>query len=194
MLDRSSHVPLGAAFVAMLAFGAAAACRGRESSAGDASALIPAADVRAGCAGDSLHPGAAAPARGLWVSSEGSGSERVAVMIGPASTDSRTLAVVRPVESLEVTAAGDTLRAHRDAAAVRLALLPRFGAPPPGGTTAADSAAESQAVATYEVSSRVSLAAYEPCAVAVTGSRVRYLRRDAAGAVVTDVMLHRSGE
>jgi len=115
-------------------------------------------------------------------------------MIGPTATDSHTLAVVRRVESMEVTAAGDTLRERVDAAAVRLELLPRFRALPSVHPTPAAPAAETHAAATYELSRHVSLAAYEPCAVADAGPRVRYLRRDAAGAVVTDVMLHRSGE
>ncbi len=63
---------------------------------------------------------------------------------------------------------------------VSLELLPA----PDGGTT--------QPAATYALSPEVRLAAYEPCATSARGPRIRYLRRDATGRIVADVMLHRA--
>jgi hypothetical protein len=115
-------------------------------------------------------------------------------MIGPPRSDERALVVTRPVESMEVSASGDTIR-HRDAAAtVSLELLPASDLDTVGGRDLADATVRAHPAATYSVSSRVRLAAYEPCATSSRGPRIRYLRLDAAGRIVTDVMLHRASE
>jgi hypothetical protein len=44
------------------------------------------------------------------------------------------------------------------------------------------------------VSPHVRLAAYEPCVTSSRGPRIRYLRRNAAGRIVTDVLLSRASE
>jgi hypothetical protein len=74
--------------------------------------------------------------------------------------------------------------------------------PPPSGEaprdpTPADSVGRAdggttQPAATYAASPDVRLASYEPCATSLRGPRIRYLRRDATGRIVTDVMLHRA--
>jgi len=146
------------------------------------------------CAGDSLRPSAAAPAEGLWLFERPSSVERVAARIGPPRADDRTLVVARPVETVEVSAAGDTIRHRLDAATVSLELLPPVGNGMPGGDGVADSTVSAHPAATYAPSPRVRLAAYEPCATSSRGPRIRYLRRDVAGRIITDVMLHRASD
>ena len=146
------------------------------------------------CAGDSLRPAAAAPAEGLWVYERPSSRERIAARIGPPRPDDRTLVVTRPVETMEVSPAGDTIRQRVDAATVSLELLPPIGEHALGGAAVADSSVGGHPAATYAPSARVRLAAYEPCAPSSRGPRIRYLRRDAAGRIVTDVMLHRASD
>ena len=144
------------------------------------------------CVGDSLRPAAAAPAQGLWLN-ERPFSGRVAAMIGPTTPDERALVVTRPVESVEVSADGDTTRYRHDAARVLLELLPPLGSLG-ADSMPADSVGRSYPAATYAVSASVRLAAYEPCATSHRGPRIRYLRRDASGRIVTDVMLYRASE
>jgi hypothetical protein len=99
---------------------------------------------------------------------------------------------MRPVEILEVTEA-DTIRQRTDTAMVSLELLPA-----PGRTTLGDGAAgttlSSHPAATYAPSPRIRLAAYEPCVTSNAEPRTRYLRRDTAGRIVTDVMLRRESD
>src|SRR5687768_5049650 len=104
------------ASVALLATLTLAACTHREESPGSVETPAANAADRAACFGDSLRPSAAAPAPGLWLYEPAASRARVAAMIGPPRADDRSLAVTRPVESVEVTAAGDTIR-HRVAAA-----------------------------------------------------------------------------
>ena len=144
------------------------------------------------CAGDSLLPAAGAPAQGLW-SYEPPAGGRVVAMIGPTLADDRALVVTRPVETVEVGATGDTLRYHLDAAKVSLELVPPLNSLGTG-VVRPGSAAPPHPAATYAVSAFVRLAAYEPCATGSRGPRIRYLRRDATGQIVTDVMLHRMSE
>jgi hypothetical protein len=174
-----------------------AACTHREESPGSVETRAANAEDRAACFGDSLRPAAAAPAPGLWLNDPGGSGVRVAAMIGPSRPDDRSLALTRPVESVEVTAAGDTIRHRIAAASVSLELLP----PPPsreGPTDAASASAgraggaTEQPAATYAPSLDVRLASYEPCATSPRGPRIRYIRRDAAGRIVIDVMLRRA--
>jgi hypothetical protein len=125
---------------------------------------------------------------------EQSSGERVAAMIGPPLPADRALVVSRQVESVEVSASGDTVRHRASAATVSLELLPPLGPVTLGGSPPADSTVGAQPTATYALSPGVRLAAYEPCATSRRGPRVRYLRRDAAGRIVTDVLLHRASE
>jgi hypothetical protein len=113
-------------------------------------------------------------------------------MIGPALPDDRALVVTRPVESVEVNAAGDTIRHRREAATVSLELLPPPGLVTLGGGLTAGSTDSSHAAATYAVAPHIRLAAYEPCVTSGRGPRIRYLRRDTAGRIITDVMLRRA--
>ena len=179
---------LGTTLVLSALFG----CRERSTVLDSLPVLDAAGLLVDPCAGDSLRPAAGAPAQGLWLDEQARGA-RVAAMIGPPTPDEQALVVTRLVESIEVTAGGDTVRNRADAAKVSLELLP-----PPGslGTDSArpDSAPRSHPGATYAVAAQVRLAAYEPCVTSSRGPRIRYLRRDAAGRIVTDVMLYRASE
>jgi len=115
-------------------------------------------------------------------------------MIGPARSADGALVVTRPVETMEVSASRDTIRHRVAAATVSLELLPPLAAIVLGGSAPLDSAAGAHPAATYVLSPRVRLAAYEACATSRRGPRIRYLRRDAAGRVVTDVLLRRASE
>jgi len=168
------------------------ACRDRH--AGDA--RVPAVSAATGdlaqCASDSLRPATAAPAQGLWVSDRvASGVGRVVALIGPPGSDNRTLKVQRLIETVEIGRSGDTVRTRRDGATVTLELLPPPGTDTLGGDNP-DASASTQPAATYVLSPRVRLAAYEACATSALGPLVRYLRRDASGKTVADVMLRRA--
>jgi hypothetical protein len=115
-------------------------------------------------------------------------------MIGPPLPADRALAVTRQVETIEVSAAGDTIRNRAAAATVSLELLPPLDQLTLGASVPPDSAAGTQPAATYALSPRVRLAAYEPCTASNRGPRIRYVRRDAAGRIVTDVLLRRASE
>ena len=172
--------------------GALDACREREVVAQSMPSVVSAGELAGACAGDSLRPAAAAPAQGLWLSERVPG-EQVAAMVGPPRPDNRTLVITRSIESIEVSASGDTLRHRAGAATVSLELLPPLGSFASVGVVT-DSTVRPHPAATYAVSPRVRLAAYEPCVTSKSGPRIRYLRRDAAGRVVIDVMLHRASE
>jgi hypothetical protein len=125
---------------------------------------------------------------------ERASGERVAAMIGPPRAGDGALVVARQVETVEVSAAGDTIRHRVPAATVSLELLPPLGRTALGSSASVDSAVGTQPAATYALSARVRLAAYESCATNGDGPRIRYLRRDATGGVVTDVLLRRVSE
>lgn len=187
---RSDSAAVAAALTALAALGS---CRERATLGGSIPAVASAGELTDACAGDSLRPATAAPAQGLWLFEQSSG-ERVAAMIGPPLPADRALVVARQVESVEVSGSGDTIRYRVDAATVSLELLPPLGPVTLGGSAPAASAAGARPAATYAVSPRVRLAAYEPCATSRRGPRVRYLRRDAAGRIVTDVLLYRASD
>ena len=176
---------------ALVAFLGTVGCRGREAAANATSALVATGALadRAACAGDSLRPSDAAPAQGLWLYTRPLSRERVAAMIGPTHAENAAITVTRPVETMEIDAAGDTVRARVPAASVTLELLPPSGATIGGGTAESTSL---QPAATYVLSSNVILASYEPCATSWRVPRVRYVRRDSSGQIVTDVMLQRA--
>lgn len=179
-----------AAVISTIACLALGGCR--EQKAPRESLVASAGEPGVACAGDSLRAAAAAPAEGLWLFERPSSVERVAARIGPPRTDDKTLMVTRPVETVEVNVSGDTIRHRLAAATVSLELLPPLGAGTLGGDGVAHSALSTHPAATYSPSPRVRLAAYEPCATSSLGPRIRYLRRDVAGRIVTDVMLHRA--
>jgi len=176
----------------LLILSAVLGCRERSVARDLSAPVVSAGQLVDACAADSLRPAVAAPAQGLWMNERPSTS-RVAAMIGPTTPDERALVVTRPVESVEVTARGDTARHRNDTAKVSLELLPPIGSL---GTDSmpADSTGRAHAAATYAVSASVRLAAYEPCATSHRGPRIRYLRRDPTGRIVTDVMLYRASE
>jgi hypothetical protein len=175
--------------VAMLVL---AACRETRSSSGDLAQPLAkplTVTVSPACEGDSLRPSTAAPAEGLWLSMRPM-QPHVAVMVGPGRAASGDTRVIRRVEIVEVVAVGDTLRREADEASVRLELLP-LG--PEQALGDADSAATTESpAATYAVGPTIVVAAYEPCAASARVPRLRYLRRDARGRRVTDVMLQRA--
>ena len=142
------------------------------------------------CETDSLRPSTAAPAEGLWLADESSQARRVAVMVGPARAIEGDLRVLRRLEAIEVGTRGDTLRNETNGATVHLELLPARSAEALG-VTADDTGRGQHPVATYAVGSAVIVAAYEACTTGVTSPRLRYLRLDSRGRVVTDVMLKR---
>jgi hypothetical protein len=108
-------------------------------------------------------------------------------MVGPSSTDVEHARITRRVETLEVGGPGQAIRLANDRASVALELLPPYR----GGSQQADQTARDRPAAVYAVSPLVLLASYEPCASSDDEPRIRYLRRDAHGAVATDLMLHR---
>jgi hypothetical protein len=182
------------AAVALVMSATLAACRERQATSGSMPAVASAGLLAAACAGDSLRPATAAPAHGLWLSDHPRSRVRVAAMVGPPRPDDRALVVTRPAETVELSAAGDTIRYSVPAATVSLELLPPMRRDTLGGTGLADSAARSHPVATYAVAPHVRLGAYEPCTTSSSGPRIRYVRRDAAGKIVTDVLLHRASD
>ena len=192
---RGSERPTTSAVAAIITVVACAALGGcREQKAPRESLVASASEPGDTCAGDTLRPAAAAPAEGLWLFEGASSVERVAARIGPPQANDKALVVTRPVETVEVSMAGDTIRHHVDAATVSLELLPPLGRGTPGRDGMADSTVSTHPAATYAPSPRVRLAAYEPCATSSRGPRIRYLRRDVAGRIVTDVMLQRASE
>jgi hypothetical protein len=200
MLQSERPAAISAMAVILAALATLVACRERDTLGGSTRLDASAGELADACASDSLRPASAAPAHGLWLYEQSSSSgergptRRVAAMIGPPRSDERALVVTRSVESIEVSASGDTLRHRADAVTVSLELLPTSGPNTLGGRDLADSTVSAHPAATYSVASRVRLAAYEPCATSSRGPRIRYLRLDAAGRIVTDVMLHRASE
>lgn len=168
-------------------------CRERNTLGASVAAAALAGALADPCVGDSLRPATAAPAQGLWSSGRVLGGS-VAAMIGPPRPTDRTLEVTRPLETVEVSAGGDTIRHRVPAAAVSLEFLPPLGRATLGTAAATDSSASVHPAATYTLWPDVRLAAYEACATSSQGPRVRYLRRDGTGRIVTDVMLRRASE
>ena len=180
------------AAIAIVAVVVASACQDRKGR--PASALVQSGgDARDVCSADSLRPAAGAPAEGLWLYEQPNSTVRVAARIGAARPDDRKLVVRRQVEILEVTATSDTIRQRTDTALVSLELLPAVGRRTLDDGTS-DTTLSSQPAATYAPALRIRLAAYEPCITSNSGPRTRYLRRDATGRVVTDVMLWRASD
>jgi hypothetical protein len=143
-----------------------------------------------GCGSESLRPATAAPAEGLWVSEEDSGRQRVAAMVGPSQTEAGSPRITRHIETVELHGGAGSIRHRLDSASLRLEILPPFGergAPPDSAAPAVGA----QPAGVYAVAPLILLASYEPCAASARTPRIRYLRRDAHGAVVTDVMLRR---
>ena len=190
---RAATVARAAATSAALIALAALGCREGKTVARSVPPVASAGELADACAGDSLRPATAAPAQGLWLYERPTG-ERVAAMIGPPRSADGALVVTRPVETMEVSASRDTIRHRVAAAAVSLELLPPRAQIALGGSAPRDSAAGAHPAATYALSPHVRLAAYEACATSQRGPRIRYLRRDAAGRVVIDVLLHRASE
>jgi hypothetical protein len=157
--------------VAGLALGACDPSADRDTSA-DAAHL---AVVHTECDSDSTRPATAAPAEGLWVHENRSTLHRVAALVGPTQVTAGHTQLTRRVETLETRLGSDTIRQVSDTASLRLELVPLFASP----------------VAVYPVGPLVLLASYEPCAPGLREPLIRYLRRDAEGQVVTDVLLHR---
>ena len=167
-----------------------ASCRRGDATSGRAGVANGALSQAPSCEGDSLRPSTAAPAEGLWLADDSTQARRIAVMVGPARAIEGDLRVLRRLEAIEVGAGGDTVRHETNGAAVHLDLVPARPAPALGAV-AADAAHPQQPVATYAVGTAVIVAAYEACATGVTSPRLRYIRHDAKGRVVTDVMLQR---
>jgi hypothetical protein len=167
-----------------------ASCRRGDATSGRAGVANGALSQAPSCEGDSLRPSTAAPAEGLWLADDSSQARRIAVMVGPTRAIEGDLRVLRRLEVIEVGAGGDTVRHETTGAAVHLELVPARPAPALGAV-AADAAHPQQPVATYAVGTTVIVAAYEACATGVTSPRLRYIRHDAKGRVVTDVMLQR---
>lgn len=140
------------------------------------------------CSADSLRPVTAAPAAGLWIGERDRPATRVAAMIGPASTDGERARITRRVETLELRPAVDSIRVATDTASVTLELLPPYR---PRRAQLHSRAEATEAAAVYAISPRVLLASYEPCTASAGEPRIRYLRRDVRGVVVTDLMLRR---
>ena len=147
------------------------------------------ARTAAGCASDSLHPVAAAPAAGLWVSERSTPTARVVAMVGPTSAVGDRARITRRVETLELRDGAEAIRLATDTASVTLDLLPPPGARGPAAGSAV--AVPTAPAAVYAITPLVLLASYEPCDASAGEPRIRYLRRDEHGAVATDLMLRR---
>lgn len=117
-------------------------------------------------------------------------ARQVAVMVGPARAIAGDLRVVRRLEAIEVGGRGDTLRSQTNDATVHLGLVPA-GSGETLGMAPGDTGLAQHPVATYAVGPAVIVAAYEACAAGVTSPRLRYVRRDSRGRIVTDVTLQR---
>ena len=152
-----------------------AACDRRADDASAAEAVtLNVAAPDAGCGTDSVRPSTGAPAEGLWSYADPASSHRVAARIGPAVSALGATRVTRTVEILESRPGTDTIRHVSDTASVKLQFIPPLD----------------RAAAVYAIGHLVQLAAYEPC----RGHQeplIRYLRKDEAGRVTTDVLLHR---
>ena len=147
----------------------------RESPIHAVGLNVAAVDV--GCGADSVRPSSGAPAEGLWAYADSATSHRVAVRIGPIGGTVGATRVTRTVETLEARPGADTIRHVSDSASVQLEFIPPLD----------------RAAAVYAIGPLVRLAAYEPC----RGQQeplIRYLRKDAAGRVATDVLLHREAK
>ena len=131
--------------------------------------------VHADCDSDSIRPATAAPAEGLWVYEDRSTRQQVAALVSPGQVATGHTQLTRRVETLESRRDGDTIRHVSDTASVRLELVPPFASP----------------AAVYPVGPLVVVASYEPCGPDLRAPLIRYLRRDAKGQVVTDVLLRR---
>jgi len=168
-----------------------AGCRGGNGS-GDppAAASASVAAVAPTCVSATLRPATAAPAEGLWIYEDSAMGQRVAAMVGPAHPADGSARILRRVEALEVKDGDRPLRYETDTASVRLEILPPFR---DARLTSLDRASgdSDRPAATYAVDARTLVAAYEPCAASGELPRIRYIRRDARGGVVTDVMLRR---
>jgi hypothetical protein len=163
-------------------------CRERAAVSSN---VVLAATMEAPTCGDSLRPATAAPAEGFWVF-EDAAVGRITAMVGPSRVTAGETRVMRRVETIEARPDGKTIRNATDTAAVRLELLP---APPvslDGRLIVAGSKATPNPAAVYAVGPRIVVASYEPCAVSGATPRLRYLRRDADGHPVIDVMLRRT--
>src|SRR5215468_1345797 len=154
-----AHAVGTAVFTTLILLGA---CQQRETP-DNAVGEVALADRHAeACGGDSVRPATGAPASGLWLYEWPSGG-RVAALIGQMRASDRDLAMVRAVETVEVSSAGDTIRHRVVAAAVSLQLLPPLGPAAPGDSAVNESIGSRTPAATYVVSSRVWIAAYEAC-------------------------------
>ena len=161
-----------------------AGCRQGAPAPGATETSAALAAMAAACASDSLRPVAAAPAAGLWVGQRRTPATRVVAMVGQVTSDVERPLITRRVETLELRAGADSIRLSNDTASVRLELLPPFSGA--GGSQTG----RSEPAAAYALGPRALIASYEPCAGAGE-PRLRYLRRDARGAVTTDLMLRR---
>ena len=137
----------------------------------------------------SLRPVTAAPAEGLWAYDRES-TGRIVAMVGPSRVQQGEARVTRRVETIERRRDGQTIRFATDTAVVHLELLPP--APDSLGRVVSGARSEPTPAAVYAVSSRVVLAAYEPCASSGASPRLRYLRRDTHGNPVIDAMLRQT--
>lgn len=176
-----------ALFVATLAL---ASCLREDASASRKGVSNGALTETPTCAADSLRPSTAAPAEGLWLAEASSQAPYVAVMVGPARAIAGDLRVVRRLEAIEVGVRGDTLRSQTNDATVHLGLVPA-GSGETLGVAAGDTGRAQHPVAIYAVGPAVIVAAYEACAAGVNSPRLRYVRRDSRGRIVTDVTLKR---
>ena len=162
----------------------------RERAAASAS-LALATTVEAPTCGDSLRAATAAPAEGFWVF-EDTAVGRITAMVGPSRVNAGETRVMRRVETIEARPDGKTIRNATDTAAVRLELLPALPVSLGHRVIVAGAKATTNPAAVYAVGNRIVLASYEPCAVSGATPRLRYIRRDADGHPVIDVMLRRT--
>jgi hypothetical protein len=141
------------------------------------------------CPRTSVVPTAVPPDQGVWTDNDGTSTDRVVAMIGPAEVRAGSTAVTRIIETMESSADVAPIRSRAEAALMHIELLPRFSAAAPGGTPSQRRSGNgTEPAAAYALTPLLSLIAYEACSGAPT---VRYLRRDARGGIARDVMLHR---
>lgn len=144
--------------------------------------------ARAECMGAWLGPSAIPPDQGMWTEQESPDTNRVVAMIGPAEVRAGSTVVTRTIETIEAVGQTQSIRSRADAAVMHVEVLPRYVADRIGAGSRALRDRPTEPAAAYTLTPLVSVVSYESCA---GPPAVRYLRRDARGAIARDEMLRR---
>jgi len=170
----------------------AAACPKRTSRA-DAHVQQSATPTlaRPECMGAWLGPSAIPPDQGMWTEQASADANRVVAMIGPAEVREGSTVVTRTIETIEAVGQTQPIRSRADAAVMHVEVLPRYVADRSRADSQALGDRPTEAAAAYMLTPLVSVVSYESCA---GPPAVRYLRRNARGAIARDEMLRRASD